>query len=71
MRRVVYLPSAFGGLLSGTFEHARRLWPAIAIGSNLQISKLADVAADQGIGPKQSFNVVFDVESRTYELAIP
>jgi hypothetical protein len=71
VRRVVYLPSAFGGLLSGTFEHARRLWPAIAIGSNLQISKLADVAADQGIGPKQSFNVVFDVESRTYELAIP
>lgn len=67
-RRVVYLPAAYRNCLSGSFSHARGLWSKITIRPNLQIAGLSRVAEEQGVRPKEVFEVVFYLSSGTYEL---
>jgi hypothetical protein len=68
-RRVVYLPSYLAGKITGRFEHVTQVGAAISVKSGNQIRMLAEVAGDSGVGPGERFEIVFDVQRRTYEIA--
>lgn len=70
-RRVVYLPSYLAGKITGKFEHATQAGAAISVKSGNQIRMLAEVADDLGVGPGERFEIVFDVQKRTYEISSP
>ncbi len=70
-RRVVYLPSYLAGKITGRFEHATQVGAAINVKSDNQIRMLAEVADNLGVGPGERFEIVFDVQGRTYEIAAP
>ncbi|MNK86446.1 hypothetical protein D3C87_1063580 [compost metagenome] len=69
--RVVYLPSYLAGKITGRFEHATQVGAAISVKSGNQIRMLAKVADDLGVGPGERFEIVFDVQKRTYEISSP
>jgi hypothetical protein len=69
--RGVYLPSYLAEKISGRFEHATQAGAAISVKSGNQIRMLAKVADGLGVGPGERFEIVFDVQKRTYEISSP
>ncbi|MNV77736.1 hypothetical protein D3C71_1711840 [compost metagenome] len=67
----MYLPSYLAGKITGRFEHATQVGAAISVKSGNQIRMLAKVADDLGVGPGERFEIVFDVQKRTYEISSP
>lgn len=68
VKRVVYLPRYLSEKITGDFEHCNGKLPAISVRGGNQIRKLAKAAELVGIGPSERFEIVFDLQRRTYEL---
>jgi hypothetical protein len=66
---VVYLPSVYSSVINGIFHHADGTGPAIRIGRYGQIARIAKFALSKGVESGETFQVVFNVPERTYELA--
>lgn len=66
-RRVIYLPKQYREHVRGAFTQARGAGPSINVSSAQQILRLSAFAESRGVAPGEAFDVIFDVNRRTYE----
>lgn len=67
-RRVVYIPISHFEHIQGVFTHASGINENILVKSNGQVRRLSAIAHGLGILQKEVFNLIFNLETRTYEI---